>query len=61
MKPDAVATTTVQEPLHPAAACPDDFNSSVAGEEDPGAALDLIDPMSDAPDAWCPWPRERSA
>lgn len=39
----------------------EDSNVSVTGEEDPGAALDLIDPRTDASDAWCPWPREPSA
>lgn len=39
----------------------EDSNVSVAGEEDPGAALDLIAPSTDAPGACCPWPSERSA
>lgn len=39
----------------------EDSNVSVAGEEDPGAAVELIDPITHAPDAWCPWPGERSA
>ena len=51
MKPDAVANTMLHEPLHPAAACPDDLNASVAGEEDPGAALDSMDPSTNAPAA----------
>lgn len=38
-----------------------DANVSVAGEEDPGAALDLIGPGIHAPDACCLGPRERSA
>jgi hypothetical protein len=37
----------------------DDADLSVAGEEDPGAALDVIGPRTDEPGArWCPWPRE---
>lgn len=39
----------------------EDSNLSVAGEKDPGAVLDLIGPGIHAPDAWCLWPRERSA
>ena len=62
LKPDALATTATHQTLHPAAARPDDFNASVAGEEDPGASLDLIAPApTDAPAAWCPWPRERAS
>jgi hypothetical protein len=40
----------------------DDSDLSVAGEEDPGAALGVIGPGTDGPEArWCPWPREASA
>jgi len=41
----------------------DDSNSSVAGEEDPGAALDVLGPAAAAwpAEGWCPWPKERSA
>jgi hypothetical protein len=40
----------------------DDSDLSVAGEEDPGAALDMIGAGSDGPEAqWCPWPRDASA
>lgn len=45
----------------------DDADSSVAGEEDPGAALDVVDVVDVVdsgpvrPGAWCPWPREPSA
>jgi hypothetical protein len=38
-----------------------DSGWSVAGEEDPGAALDLVDREDDGTGASCPWPRERSA
>jgi hypothetical protein len=41
---------------------PDDPNSSVAGEEDPGAALDMLGPATAWPvQGWCLWPKERSA
>jgi hypothetical protein len=44
------------------AAGSDESNSSVAGEEDPGAALDVLDPAAAWPaEGWCPWPKERSA
>jgi hypothetical protein len=40
----------------------DDSDLSIAGEEDPGAALDMIGAGSDGPEAqWCPWPRDASA
>jgi hypothetical protein len=39
----------------------EDASFSVAGEEDPGAALDLVGPTTGGPEAWCTWPRERSA
>lgn len=40
----------------------DGSNFSIAGEEDPGAALDVIGLGADGPEAqWCPWPREASA
>lgn len=39
----------------------EDANSSVLGEEDPGAALDLAGPTTIAPEACRPWPGERSA
>jgi hypothetical protein len=40
----------------------DGSSLSVAGEEDPGAALDVIGSSADGPEAqWCPWPREASA
>jgi hypothetical protein len=34
----------------------EDSNFSVAGEEDPGAALDLNGPSTNGTEAWCPWP-----
>jgi hypothetical protein len=40
---------------------PDESNASVAGEEDPGAALDLLDTGAASPAGWCPWPQQRSA
>jgi len=39
----------------------EDVNSSVVREEDPGAALDLVGPTTEGPEAFCLWPRERSA
>jgi hypothetical protein len=37
----------------------DDSNSSVAGEEDPGAALDVLGPGAAWPvEGCCPWPKE---
>lgn len=36
-------------------------NMSIVGEEDPGAALDLLRPATQGPEAYCPWPRESSA
>lgn len=36
-------------------------NMSILGEEDPGAALDLLRPAAEGPEAYCPWPRESSA
>jgi hypothetical protein len=44
----AAVATTGPEQLHPLARRPDEFNASVAGEEDPGAALDMVG----ASDAW---------
>jgi hypothetical protein len=40
----------------------DDPHSSVAGEEDPGAALDLLGPAAAWPvEGSCPWPKESPA
>jgi hypothetical protein len=39
----------------------DDVNSSIAGEEDPGAALDTSDIGTFGPAAACPKPPERAA
>jgi hypothetical protein len=76
LAPDAVAVddgAEVQPPgpdLHKAssnhagggAAGSDDPNSSVAGEEDPGAALDVLGPAAAWPaEGWCPWPKKSSA
>lgn len=38
-------------------AFPDDTNASVAGEEDPGAALDLVVSSVAWSGGWCPWPK----
>lgn len=44
------------------AAGSDDPNSSVAGEEDPGAALDVLEPAAAWPvEGWCAWPKESYA
>jgi len=40
----------------------DNPDLSVAGEEDPGPALDVTGPRSDEPEArWCPCPRQVAA
>ena len=36
----------------------DDGNESVAGEEDPGAAPDLLGSTADWPERWCRWPKD---
>ena len=36
----------------------DDGNESVAGEEDPGAAPDLLGSTADSPERWCRWPKD---
>jgi hypothetical protein len=59
--PVAAATTTIHEPLPPVAVCPDDANASVAGEKDPGAALDMMDTGAVWSGRWCPWPKTFSA
>jgi hypothetical protein len=59
LEPDRLAATSEHETVGDGRG--EDASSSVAGEEDPGAALDLVGPTTEGPEACCPWPRERSA
>jgi hypothetical protein len=59
LEPDRLAATSDHDAAGEGRG--EDANFSVAGEEDPDAALDLVDPTTEGPEANCPWPRERSA
>lgn len=57
MKPNAAVVTTGHQPLPRWAPRPDDSHSSAAGEEDPGAALDMLGACAVWPGRCCPWPK----
>lgn len=59
LEPDRLAATSDNEAARERRG--EDDDSSVLGEEDPGAALDWVGPRTEGPEACCPWPRDRSA
>jgi len=59
LEPDRLAATSDHDAAGEGRG--EDANLSVAGEEDPGAALDLVDPTTQGPEACSPRHRERSA